>query len=132
MVATVALTFGTGPALAVAATTSHGGGPSSTAASHNQRAAHVPSHVVGPAGSLHKKARAYGLYCQNESRTHVAGTPGTPFSACVKAAAKTATKPATSPAKACSTESKTHVAGTPGTPFSACVKGAAQAIRQTI
>src|SRR5215467_9580000 len=34
------------------------------------------------------KGHAYGFYCKGESRKHVKGTPGTPFSACVKAAAQ--------------------------------------------
>ena len=31
---------------------------------------------------------AYGKYCLRESRKHVAGTPGTPFSQCVSAIGK--------------------------------------------
>jgi hypothetical protein len=83
-------------------------------------------------GPFAQAKRAALKACSTESKKHVAGTPGTPFSACVVAAAKTAAKPATNPANACSTESKKHLAGTPGTPYSACVKGAAQAIRTTI
>lgn len=69
-------------------------------------------------------AKAYGKYCQGESKKHVAGTPGTPFSKCVTDMAKLANGSATNPAKACANESKKHVAGTPKTPYSTCVSGA--------
>ncbi len=72
------------------------------------------------------KGHAYGFYCQGQSKKHVAGTKGTPFSACVhamKALDKGETK---SPKKACKELSKKHVAGTKGTPFSNCVTGGKQ------
>jgi hypothetical protein len=69
---------------------------------------------------------AYGFYCQNQSKVHVAGTPGTPFSTCVTAMAKLAAGTAPTPKAACATESKKHVAGKPGTPFSLCVSAGAQ------
>jgi len=75
--------------------------------------------------------------CKDESKTHVAGSPGTPLSLCVSSGAKllqsTATGPnASLPAKAkaygksCQDQSKTHVAGTLGTPFSKCVTAMAK------
>lgn len=76
------------------------------------------------------KAKAYGKLCQGESRTHVAGTPGTPFSKCVTDMAKLANGSATNPAKACADESKKHVAGKLGTPYSACVSGANKLLKQ--
>ena len=36
----------------------------------------------------HGQAKAYGKYCQGESKKHVTGHKGTAFSRCVKAAAK--------------------------------------------
>jgi hypothetical protein len=72
------------------------------------------------------KGHAYGYYCKGESRKHVAGTPGTPFSACVKAAARAAHNEQLSAREACKALSRKHVKGTPGTPFSTCVKGVAQ------
>jgi hypothetical protein len=98
--------------------TSHA--PSSTAAGPPSKSA-----TPGPKASLPSKAKAYGKYCQTESKKHVAGTPGTPFSKCVTAMAKVANGKA-NPTTACKTESKKHVAGTPGTPFSKCVSGAAK------
>jgi hypothetical protein len=68
-------------------------------------------------------AKAYGRYCQNESRRHVPGEKGTPFSRCVTAMAKAAH--GQSPAAACAGLSKKHVDGEPGTPFSRCVVAAA-------
>ena len=87
-----------------------------------------PPHPGSPAGNqYHKPAgHAYGWYCQNESKTHVAGTSGTPFSKCVTAMAKLASGSTSSPKAACAAESKKHVAGKPGTPYSLCVSGGAQ------
>jgi hypothetical protein len=78
----------------------------------------------GPNASPNAKAKAYGKYCQGESKKHVAGTPGTPFSKCVTDMAKAAH--GTNPTTACKNESKKHVAGTRGTPYSLCVSGAAK------
>ncbi len=68
---------------------------------------------------------------QAESKTHVAGTPGTPFSKCVTAMAKLANGSTKSPKTACASLSKKHVAGTPGTPFSACVSAGAKLLETT-
>ena len=84
-----------------------------------------PAHV-GPSAGLPEKAKAYGRLCQDESKKHVAGTKGTPFSQCVTAMAKLATGETKSPRTACRGLSKKHVAGTKGTPFSRCVSSAAK------
>jgi len=94
--------------------------------------------VANPGGHSQKstspptpsKAKAYGKFCQGQSKTHVAGTPGTPFSKCVTDMAKLANGSVKNPAKACANESKKHVAGTPGTPYSACVSGAKKLLKQ--
>jgi hypothetical protein len=104
--------LGATPALALAAPGSHGNKPS-------------PSGQ----GTLPANAKAYGHYCQSESKTHVAGTPGTPFSKCVTDMAKLANGSATNPRAACKDESKTHVAGQRGTPFSLCVSGGAKLLK---
>jgi hypothetical protein len=90
-----------------------------------------PPAPGSPAGNqYHKPAgHAYGWYCQNESKVHVAGTPGTPFSKCVTAMAKLATGTTSSAKAACTSESKKHVAGKPGTPYSLCVSGGAQLLQ---
>src|SRR5689334_18840398 len=52
---------------------------------------HANEHATpGPHATLPAKAKAYGHYCNEESRKHVAGEPGTPFSKCVTAAARVA------------------------------------------
>ncbi len=72
------------------------------------------------------KGKAYGFYCQGQSKKHVDGTPGTPFSACVKAMKALDKGTATTPKKACKSLSKKHVKGIKGTPFSNCVNGGKQ------
>src|SRR6266480_1048131 len=42
----------------------------------------------GPSASAETKAKAYGKNCQKESKKHVAGQKGTPYSRCVVAAAQ--------------------------------------------
>ena len=91
-----------------------------------QNAAGLQSGQPGPGASLPAKAKAYGRYCQNQSKRHVAGQNGTPFSQCVTAMAKLASGSTSSPKAACATESKKHVAGKPGTPFSVCVAAGAK------
>jgi hypothetical protein len=83
----------------------------------------------GPSASLPAKAKAYGKYCQGESKKHVAGQKGTPFSQCVTAMAKLAKGKTDNPRTACKAESKKHVAGQKGTPFSKCVAAGAKLLR---
>jgi hypothetical protein len=80
----------------------------------------------GPSAPLPEKAKAYGRYCQGESKKHVAGQPGTDFSRCVTAMAKAANHPGMSPGQACKGQSKKHVKGEKGTAFSRCVNAAAK------
>jgi hypothetical protein len=42
----------------------------------------------GPDASSKAKGKAYGKYCSTESKKHVDGQKGTPFSKCVSAAAR--------------------------------------------
>jgi len=124
------LVLAVSPAIALAS-----GSPSNPGAPDNHgtqtAAANRPSDTgqPGPGASLPAKARAYGRYCQNQSKTHVAGQKGTPFSQCVTAMAKLANGSTTSPKAACATMSKQHVAGQKGTPFSNCVAGAAKLLK---
>ena len=83
---------------------------------NGQSKGHAKSHM--PNG------KAFGKFCQGESKKHVKGQKGTPFSHCVTAMAKLAKGTTTSPAKACASMSKKHVKGQKGTPFSVCVSGA--------
>lgn len=80
----------------------------------------------GPGAGLPEKAKAYGVYCQGESKKHVAGQKGTPFSQCVTAMARAAKNEKLAPGQACKGMSRKHVKGEKGTPFSRCVKAAAK------
>ena len=82
-----------------------------------------------PTASLPAKAKAYGRYCHDQSKKHVAGQEGTHFSQCVTAMAKLASGQTDSPKAACSAMSKKHVAGEKGTPFSRCVAAGAKLLR---
>lgn len=75
----------------------------------------------GHEGTRPPQAKAYGFRCQGESKKHVAGTPGTPFSACVQALKKAAAHPSMSPGQACKGTSGKHVKGEKGTAHSRCV-----------
>jgi hypothetical protein len=113
------------PAAALAAGSGTGHKPSDPG---SQRSAHA-TPTPGPKASLPAKAKAYGVYCRGESKKHVAGQHGTPFSQCVTAMAKLAKGDTKSPRAACKGESKKHVAGQHGTPFSQCVSAAAKLLR---
>jgi hypothetical protein len=118
------------PAVALAS-----GSPSNPGAPDNQgtqtAATNKPSDTgqPGPGASLPAKAKGYGRYCQTQSKKHVAGQKGTPFSQCVTAMAKLASGSTTSPRTACASMSKQHVAGQKGTPFSQCVAGGAKLLK---
>jgi hypothetical protein len=131
-----AIALGAAPALAL-------GPPSGTPIPTNAGTSHMPTSpgsqgstgtankpaTPGPTASLPAKAKAYGKLFQGESKKHVAGTPGTPFSKCVTDMAKLANGSAKNPQTACKDESKKHVQGQQGTPFSQCVSGAAKLLK---
>jgi len=90
-------------------------------------------HPEHPNGTLQgpkspPKGKAYGYYCRGESKKHVKGQKGTPFSICVRAHKRAANQPNLSPGQACKDLKKQkHVAkGEKGTPFSRCVKTVVQ------
>jgi hypothetical protein len=91
----------------------------------------APGNASTPAASQYPKGHAYGFFCKAESKLHVAGTPGTPFSKCVTAMAKLANGSTKSAKAACASLSKKHVSGTQGTPFSACVSAGTQLLATT-
>jgi membrane protein involved in colicin uptake len=70
------------------------------------------------------QAKAYGKLCQDQSKKHVKGEKGTPFSQCVVAMAHLQSGKAETPKAACKKLSKKHRKGKKGTPFSRCVKAA--------
>jgi hypothetical protein len=102
------------------------GDPPAGSPSSDHSAAGSHPAVKHHAPSASDKAKAFGKLCQGESKKHVAGQKGTPFSQCVTAMAKLASGRTASPAKACKALSRKHVAGRKGTPFSQCVKAAAK------
>jgi hypothetical protein len=83
-------------------------------------------HAKAPPSQSSSHGKAYGKLCQSESKQHVAGEKGTPFSDCVKAMAKLHNGSTHNPAKACAGLSKKHVAGQKGTPYSQCVSAGAK------
>jgi len=91
----------------------------------------APGGAATPAASQYPKGHAYGFFCKAESKTHVAGTPGTPFSKCVTAMAKLANGSTKSPKTACASLGKKHIPGTQGTPYSACVSAGTQLLATT-
>jgi hypothetical protein len=113
------LALSAAPAVALADAPSHPTGPPATVTTGKPT-------TPGPKASLPAKAKAYGTYCKGESRKHVAGMKGTPFSQCVTAMAKLAKGTTSSARTACKAESKKHVSGEKGTPFSRCVSAAAK------
>ena len=98
---------------------SNAGGQSKPAGAGGSGAQHTA--LPGPGATLSSKAKAYGHYCQNQSKLHVAGRPGTPFGQCVTAMAKLATHRSSDPWSACSALSRTRSPGTTRSPFSRCV-----------
>ena len=101
--------------------------PDSTPPS-NDGTEHKPA-TPGPKADLPAKAKAYGRYCKDQSKKHVEGEKGTPFSQCVTAMAKLATAKTSSPRKACKALDKKHEEGEKGTPFSRCVSDGAKLLR---
>ncbi len=89
-----------------------------------------PENTPGPKATLPAKAKAYGVYCRGQSRKHVRGEKGTPFSQCVTAMARAANHENMNPRRACRQMSRKHVKGEKGTPFSRCVVSAAKLQRQ--
>jgi hypothetical protein len=87
------------------------------------------SPALDPNTKSPKRSCAASIFCRDESKKYVAGTPGTPFSKCVTDMAKLANGSTHNPRTACKDESKTHVAGQPGTPFSQCVSGGAKLLK---
>src|SRR5262245_15028687 len=80
-VAAATMALGAAPALAIASSPGNRG----TAPGHNK----ATSSSTAPSTSSTPTAppNAFGRLCKEESKKHVAGTPGTPFSKCVTALA---------------------------------------------
>lgn len=118
------------PAAAIAQSTPGSHGKSQSAPGHTKSTSTTSTTTPGPTASPAAKAKAYGRLCQAESKKHVAGQKGTPFSNCVTAMAQLSKSSKLNPHRACATESKKHVSGQKGTPYSDCVKAAAKLRRE--
>ena len=116
--AAAALVFGLVPAVALAH--GPGGGNSQNAPGHTRTTG------SGTSANGTANAKAYGQLCQAESKKHVAGQSGTPFSTCVRDMAQAAKSSHPNPHRVCANESKKHVVGMKGTPYSQCVVAAAK------
>ena len=88
---------------------------------------HTPQ---GPKANPGPAAKAYGKYCRTESRKHVKGVKGTPFSNCVRAMARADRNDSLTARRACRELGRKHVKGVKGTPFSRCIVGVAQMRKQ--
>jgi len=120
-----ALALAVAPAMALAAQPTNTG--QGDGQSNGPKYEPVKPETPGPNASLPEKAKAYGVNCKDQSRKHVKGAKGTPFSQCVNAMAKAATNDDLTPRQACKGLSKKHVKGEgKGTPFSRCVVAAAK------
>ncbi len=111
------------------ATLAIGATPALAAKPDNPGNGHKPDTTPGPHASMPAKAKAYGKYCADQSRKHVKGEKGTPFSQCVTAMAKLANGKTDNPRQACKAESRKHVKGEKGTPFSQCVSAGAKLLK---
>jgi hypothetical protein len=82
---TAALALACGSA-ALAAGKPEGSPPYGKGAANGKGPTYTPSEKPphGPKEGLPAKAKAYGRYCQGESKKHVKGKKGTEFSGCVK------------------------------------------------
>jgi hypothetical protein len=137
----VTLALGAAPALALGAggppsgtptgppSTTPTGPPETTPQPPENPGTQNKPETPGPGASLPAKAKAYGKYCQGQSKKHVKGQHGTPFSQCVTAMAKLAHGQSDNPRSACKDLSKKHVDGQSGTPFSRCVSAGAKLLK---
>jgi len=121
---TAAIALACGSA-ALAAGKPEGSPPPGKGAANGKGPTYTPSEPApGPKAGLPAKAKAYGRYCQGESKQHVKGEKGTAFSRCVNNMAQATTHKHMAPGQVCKGESKKHVKkGEKGTAFSRCVKG---------
>lgn len=119
------------PAWAIAAPGNSGKGgdastPTTTTAPEGTSPTSPPATTPAKGPKPGSKAKAYGFYCQGQSKKHVKGTKGTPFSQCIKAMKALDKGKTKSPKRACKSLPKKHLPGIKGTPFSNCVTGGKQ------
>ena len=116
--------FAAGVALADDPGHHNGNGSTSTSTSNSS----TTTSTSTAASTVPSQAKAYGYYCQNQSKTHVDGQKGTPFSQCVTAMAHLASGQTDSPKTACAAMSH-KPDGQKGSPFSRCVSSVARLLK---
>jgi hypothetical protein len=130
--ATAAITLGVASAALASSPGTHGRSQSAPGHNRTQQTSSTGTTGTTTTPSPSNNGKAFGRLCQGESKKHVAGQKGTPFSKCVTDMAhlaqssQSSNSGQTNPARACANESKKHVAGQKGTPFSQCVSAAAK------
>jgi hypothetical protein len=140
--ATAAITLGLASAALASGPGTHGRSQYAPGHNRSQQSSSTASSgtttTSTTTASPSNNGKAYGRLCQAESKKHVAGQKGTPFSKCVTDMAHLAHSLQSSngsqgtgtgqanPARTCANESKKHTAGQTGTPFSRCVSAAAK------
>ena len=92
----------------------------------SEKGAQHQSAKPGPKATTKAKAKAYGKFCQDQSKKKAEGQKKSDFAKCVNAMAKAAKSEQTTAREACKALSKKHVKGEKGTPFSRCRVGVAQ------
>jgi hypothetical protein len=137
--ATAAITLGVASAALASGPGTHGRSQSAPGHNRTQQTSSTGTTGTTSTPSPNNNGKAFGRLCQGESKKHVAGQKGTPFSKCVtdmahlaqsSQSSQSSNSSQTNPARACANESKKHVAGQKGTPFSQCVSAAAKLLGQ--
>jgi len=86
---------------------------------------HKPA-TPGPSATAESKRKAYGSFCQDQSKKKAEGQTKSDFAKCVTAMAKAANDDSVTAREACKSLSKKHTKGEKGTPFSRCRVGVAK------
>jgi hypothetical protein len=86
---------------------------------------HKPA-TPGPSATAESKRKAYGSFCQDQSKKKAEGQDKSDFAKCVTAMAKAANDDSVTAREACKSLPKKHTKGEKGTPFSRCRVGVAQ------
>jgi hypothetical protein len=83
---TAAITLGLATAALASSPGTHGRSQSAPGHNRTQQTSSTPTTGTSSTPSPSNNGKAYGRLCQSESKKHVAGQKGTPFSQCVKGA----------------------------------------------
>jgi hypothetical protein len=95
----------------------------------NEKAAQGQEHqpaTPGPSATAESNRKAYGDFCQDQSKKKAEGQAKSDFAKCVTAMAKAANDDSITAREACKSLSKKHTKGESGTPYSRCRVGVAK------